>query len=204
MARALVARHGGRYRLFHCRIRWRAGPRSRRYRHRARGPRQQRRLQVARGQVGPRQGQRPSVLGRFNGLKLEGIGVVVAAPDAPDGATLLLLASDDEALGCMVAEFKVVQKANGEDTIEHGVVFRNIGAGASQRNETVQVKHWGASGLCAFAALVSNSMGARPSRPNPREAGGGCRPRKHDGRGPGPSGGRSWSSRVHGRRTVRR
>ena len=98
-------------------------------------------------------GSAASVLGRFNGLNLEGISVVVAAADAPDGATRLLLASDDEALGCMVAEVKVVQKANGEDTIEHGVVFRNIGAGASQRNETVQVKHWGASGLCAFAAV---------------------------------------------------
>mmetsp|Transcript_27353 Transcript_27353/g.87863 ORF Transcript_27353/g.87863 Transcript_27353/m.87863 type:complete len:404 (+) Transcript_27353:93-1304(+) len=88
-----------------------------------------------------------SVLGRFKGMKLEGISVDGAAPGEK---IRLLLASDDEALGCLVGVAQVGAVAGGEAAIEPGVAFCNIGEAASAGNAGVQVKHFGLSGLAPY------------------------------------------------------
>ena len=81
----------------------------------------------------------PAIVGRYDGLKIEGVMSL--------GNNQLLLGSDDEALGCLVAAATLI---NGGTAIEPNVKFINLGMRASAQNESVELKRWGLSGMAPF------------------------------------------------------
>ena len=63
------------------------------------------------------------------------------------GNNQLLLGSDDEALGCLVAAATLI---DGGTAIESNIKFINLGMRASAQNESVELKRWGLSGMAPF------------------------------------------------------
>jgi hypothetical protein len=81
----------------------------------------------------------PAIVGRYDGLKIEGVMSL--------GNNQLLLGSDDEALGCLVAAATLIDNGSA---IEPNIKFINLGMRASAQNESVELKRWGLSGMAPF------------------------------------------------------
>ena len=81
----------------------------------------------------------PAIVGRYDGLKIEGVMSL--------GNNQLLLGSDDEALGCLVAAATLIDNGSA---IEPNIKFVNLGMRASAQNESVELKRWGLSGMAPF------------------------------------------------------
>ena len=104
------------------------------------------------------------IVGRFEGMKIEGLMSEHPHSSSKSGGVSqnsgnsFVVASDDEGLGCLFANIKTIAGDDGKkETIDpQSAAFVNLGAHASKYS-VVQVKHWGASGMCLFAsALIGN------------------------------------------------
>lgn len=95
----------------------------------------------------------PSIVSRYDGLKLEGL-THVPAPSGTSALPQLLLGSDDEALGCLVATAELV---DGGKAIEGDIGFTNLGLRASARNKDVDLKCWGLSGMAMMAFTLADA-----------------------------------------------
>ena len=91
----------------------------------------------------------PTIVSRFDGLKVEGVASLGPTAATP-GAAELLITSDDEALGCLAGVGSLIDDGN---RIEADVSFVNLGQRASAQNKGIKMNRWGVSGVAALAFL---------------------------------------------------